>query len=376
MKIVELCPYDMRRPGGVQVHIRDLARWLGDNGHEVRIVAPRADDGAAPPDTYAAGGSRRITVHGTVTEVSYVPRRELSALVAELRAWGAELIHLHTPWTPLLPWQVWNALALPSVATFHATLPGASAGGLLGRTLRAAAAYYLKRLDAAIVPSVSPLQHLKAFAGIPASHVLPPTVDLSPWAAAGAEAVKTRGDEPSVVFLGRFEERKGLDILLQAWPSVAARAPQARLTVAGSGRLEPLVHAALAGPAGASIRHVREPSGEEARRLVADADIFAAPSPFGESFGIVLIEAMAAGTVPVAAENSGYATVLTGPGRDLLVPPGDAAALADAIVKLAFDPGRLERLRAWGRQHAMGYDVSVVGPRYVALFEEILKKSR
>lgn len=372
MRIVQVCPYDMGRPGGVQAHIADLSAWLRSQGHAVRIVAPPPADGRAVPGVDHAGKARRITVHGTLTEICHVPRRQLHALAADLRDWGADILHLHTPWTPLLPWQVWRAMRLPTVATFHATLPGAAEGGPLARALRAFAAYYMRRLDGIVVPSASPLQHLKSFPGAPRPVILPPTVDLAPWQAAGA-ARQTEGRAENIVFLGRLEHRKGVDMLLDAWPRVLAQQPGLRLTIAGGGELSSLVLAAASASAG-TIRYVHNPSAAEAKRLVAEADIFVAPSPYGESFGIVLIEAMAAGAVPVAAANSGYSTVLTGPGLALLVPPGDAGALAQRIASLTADAGRLRALRGWGREHAMGFSVEAAGPGFLRVYESALRR--
>ena len=373
MKIVEVCPYDMARPGGVQAHVRALADWFGRNGDEVRIVAPRRLNGDGVPGIDCIGRTRRITVHGTLTEICHVPRGELRALADDLRAWGADILHLHTPWTPLLPWQVWRSTRLPAVATFHATLPGSATGGLLGRGMRAVATYFLKRLDATVVPSVSPLAHLKAMPGIPAPVVLPPTVDLSAWFAAGNEREQTAGG-PNVVFLGRFEHRKGLDVLIDAWRRVSPRVPEATLTIAGGGALVTLVHEAQAAPFGSSIRYVPEPSDADARQLVAASDVFVAPSRYGESFGIVLIEAMTAGAVPVAAANSGYVTVMTGPGQELLVQPGDAEQLAVRLESLLRDAALRARLRDWGKAHAASYDVAAVGPDFRKLFEDVLRR--
>jgi phosphatidylinositol alpha-mannosyltransferase len=370
MRIVQVCPYDMGRHGGVQAHVTDLSAWLCANGHDVRIVAPPPTDGRAVPGVDHVGKSRRITVHGTLTEICHVARGDLRALTRSLTDWDADILHLHTPWTPLLPWQVWRAMRLPTVATFHATLPGASAAGPLARALSAFAAYYARRLDGIVVPSASPLRHLKSVSGAAEPVVLPPTVDLAGWAAAGAHR-PAGAPARKIVFLGRFEARKGVDVLLDAWPHVAARRPELTLTVAGGGALAPRVEAAAASGA---IRFLREPSADEAKRLVAEADLFVAPSPYGESFGIVLIEAMAAGTVPVAAANSGYSTVLTGPGADLLVPPGDAAALADRIVTLAGDPERLRALRTWGKDHALTFSVETAGPKFVEVYEWALRR--
>ena len=371
MRVLEVCPYDMARPGGVQNHIRDLAGWLRSQGHAVRIVAPHPlKAGAAAEGIFHLGRARLIKVHGTVTEIAFTARRELASLEEELRSFRPDILHLHTPWTPFLPFQVWRRANLPTVATFHATLP--EGNGLLSRALRAAGGYFLRRVEAAVVPSASALASL---AGLPgkAPLVLPPAIDLSGWSAAGREAAEDGSGAFKLVFLGRLEQRKGVDVLLRAWKRLAGALPEASLLIAGSGPLEPLVLDAVR-EGGGRVSHLPQPSDEAARRLVAEADLLIAPSLYGESFGIVLIEAMAAGTVPVAAANEGYRTVMTGAGSALLVPPGDAGALAETVGHLARDRAALYRLRRWGEAHAAGFDVAAVGPQFLALFSEALER--
>lgn len=377
MKIVEVCPYDMARHGGVQNHILDLAAWLRREGHEVRIVAPPPLKGTGVPGVTHVGRSKLIGVLGTVTEISFLPGGERRALAEELKAWGADVLHMHTPWTPLLAWQVWRAAKLPSIATFHATLPERAQRGVSGFAYGAAGRYFLKRLEAAIVPSVSPLAHLVPPDGVPAPRILPPTIDLNGWRQAALAGDKpTDPQAPHVVFLGRLEDRKGVGVLLAAWKRVAASLPQARLTIAGSGPQQSLVDDARSQAWGGSIAHLPAPDREAARRLVAKADLFAAPAPYGESFGLVLIEAMAAGTVPVAAANTGYRTVLEGGGETLMAPPGDAGALAEKILELAASPDLLRTMRDWGMERAARFDVEAVGPLYLELFEEVRRTSR
>ena len=371
MKIVEVCPYDMTRHGGVQNHIRDLARWLLAQGHEARIIAPPAVSGPAMPGVEHAGRSRRIGISGTVTEISFLSRSQLSALTSDLLAWGADVLHLHTPWTPFIPLQVFRACRLPTVVTFHATLPESSLKGASGWFYRNAARYFQRRAGASIVPSPSPLSVLQAGFGIPAPRILPPTVDLEPWRDAAKPERPFDPGAPHVVFLGRLEHRKGVDVLLNAWPRVFESLPGARLTIAGDGAQYPLVEEAMKTPWGRGIAYLPAPGFDAARQLVASADIFAAPAPYGESFGIVLVEAMSAGAVPVAAANSGYSTVLDGPGEGLLVQPGDGSAFARKIIELAGDPARLRIIRDWGMERARQFDVREVGPAYLRLFEEV-----
>lgn len=373
MKIVQICPYDLARPGGVQAHVRDLAAWLARAGHEVRVVAPFPLGGEPLAGVDHCGRAIKAQLFGTGFEISYARAGERRALVAALRDWGAELVHLHTPWTPLMAWQLWRELALPTVTTFHATLPEEKARGPAARALRRAARHFLTHSRAAIVPSATPLAHLRPQnAGVEA-HILPPAIDLAPWQAAAAAL---GGREPAegmeLLFLGRFEARKGLGTLLDAWPEVAATRPDVRLTVAGGGPQEELVHAAMRGAHGARIRFVPAPDAEAARRLVARADLLVAPSLYGESFGLILIEAMAAGTLPVAAANEGYRTVLTGPGERLLVPPGDVSALAARLIALCGDASARRELGAWALPHALSFGIEATGPAFAQIYRDAL----
>uniref|UniRef100_UPI003BAB4A4B glycosyltransferase family 4 protein n=1 Tax=Stappia sp. TaxID=1870903 RepID=UPI003BAB4A4B len=378
MRIIQVCPYDMARPGGVQAHVRDLSGFLNVGGHETRMVAPRPVAGGAVPGVEHCGAARLVSMFSTRFEVSLAGPGELRALVSRLKdEFRADIVHLHTPWTPLVAWQVWRRLDLPMVATFHATLPGRDATGLSARLLRRAGHHFLAHARALVVPSPSPLAHLSPPSGLRVD-VIPPSVDLTAWREQGRARHamgKTSADGPEILFLGRFEPRKGLDVLLAAWPEVAARVPGARLTIAGGGSLEPLVHAAMSAPHGERIVLVPSPDDNAARVLMAKADIFAAPAPFGESFGIVLIEAMAGGAVPVAAANDGYASVLAGGGEELLVPPGDASALAARLVALAGDAPTLSRLRDWGATRSSALDIVATGPSYLALYEDALASS-
>ncbi len=367
MKIVHITPYAMTRPGGVQTHVRDLCAWLNAQGHETRVIAPPGD-GPTAPGVIPLGHAHDISLHGTRFELTRANRAEIAATVAALHEWGAEVAHLHTPWTPLLPWQVWRALKRPTVATFHATLPE---GGRdpLSWALGKAADYFNARVAHIVVPSRAPLAQWQKRGAAPLPSILPPTIDLSDWRAAKQDR-PLRQDAPQIVYMGRLEERKGVQVLLDAWPGVAAALPGATLTIAGSGALEAeLRNKAAPFP---SIRFLPPPDAIAARALIAGADLFVAPARGGESFGLVLIEAMSAGTVPVAAQNPGYASVLDGEGAALLTPPGNAPALAERIIALASDPVEHARLRDWCATRANEFDVTALGPDYLALYRAAL----
>lgn len=361
MKIVQVCPYAMGRPGGVQTHVRDLSNWLRAQGHKVTVIAP--DDGHTEDGLYPLGGFRQMSLHGTQFEVARANRRELRQCSQAMHKWGADMVHLHTPWTPMLAWQVWRALRLPSVGTFHATLPEAAGFDPFASFLRGAAGYFSKRLQGISVPSEAPQSQWVAN-GFPAPNIIAPAINLSTWRGAG------RSEAPgmSLVYLGRLEDRKGLHVLLDAWSLVAPMMPSAHLTIAGGGPIEGTLRARIQAENLSNVTMRPPPSNADAQNLVASADFFVAPALDGESFGLVLIEAMAAGTLPIAAANAGFSTVMTGEGRALLTPPGDSNALAEKILLLATNPTMRHPLQRWADARAANFDITMVGPKVEALY--------
>lgn len=370
MRIIQVVPYAMERPGGVQSHARDLSEWLTAQGHPTRIVAPPGTGGGTDPMVWTCGATRMLDMHGTRSELSIAGPRSLARIVARIREFGADLLHLHTPWTPALAWQVWRRARLPSVATFHATLPENGRPDLAARLILSAGRHFSRRVAATIVPSEVPREQWTRSGVSPAPLVLPPSIDLAPWRSAAA-AAPPRDGGPALLFLGRLEPRKGVGTLAAAWPRIRAQLPGARLTVASPDTPTPDI-AALIRSGGVS--HVRAPAREEVQRLMAGSDFLLAPSLYGESFGLVLLEAMAAGALPIAADNAGYRTVLTGPLSALLVAPGDADALARRVVDLAGDGVRRAALRQVARDCAARHDIAAVGPRYLALYARVLGK--
>lgn len=360
----------MSRHGGVQSHIRDLSAWLRAQGHQVRILSP-APHWRARQSGDEIGQARKLALNDTSFELSWISSRDLASLTDDLARWGAEIAHFHTPCTPLMPLRLWRALAVPRVATFHSTPPDAARHGVKTRIARQISGWFLRRADAAVFPAQPVCDLFGDLARRRPPVVLPPSVDLSPWRA-GATVARDAGagGGPSIAYLGRLEPRKGLDTLLAAWPQIEAALPEARLLIAGDGSLQGKVLAlAQTSP---RLRYLPAPDDTTARQIVAHTDFLVAPAAYGESFGIVLIEAMAAGALPVAAANPGFASVLTGPGAELLFPPHASGDLAARVIALAGDPARCKSLRLWAQNHAQGFEIATQGPRFAALYEEVL----
>ena len=375
MRILQVCPYAMERRGGVQNHVRDIARWLTTEGHEVTIIAPGPGETGGDPPIVPLGRHLSIGLSGTRFEVTWVGNRELAEATRRLDAASIDIVHIHTPFVPALPHRVWRAFDRPTIATFHATLPPQDR--LLRAVLGPVARMMRDRAAAAIAVSPSAAELLQPERRDRPIDLLPPAIDLSAWRAAGQAAMEAgtgvaTGRPRRVLFLGRFEARKGLDVLVEAWPEIVRRGggEPPELIIAGGGELAPLAEGLVARGDG-RVRIVDTPDDATARQLVAEADLFVSPAPWGESFGLVLIEAMAAGTPVVAAANPGYGGVLTGPGAASLVAPGDAGALARVVCDLLADPDRLRVLRAWGCDHVKQFDVAAVGPRLLDVYRRV-----
>lgn len=360
MRIVQVCPYDPDRHGGVQRHMHALVAALAARGHDTLIIAPGTPR-AAEQGLWRLGAMRSVRFAGTQFEVTWAPRGELAATTAALGRWQPDVVHFHTPWDPLMPWQLFQRTSVARVATFHDTPPPGLTGAALRSLFKPLSRYLLARLDGAIAVSEAPLGHLRPGARGVQPIVLPPVTDLAPFFA----VQKTREQRPSVLFLGRLEPRKGIGVLLDAVTLLATGAvplpkdlPQPRFVIAGDGEQRGLVRATQATLGADWIEFVPSPPLAGQLSFLGRATLAVSPALYGESFGIVLAEALASGTPVIAADNAGYRTVLTGPGSGLLVPAGDAGALALRIAALLGDDAERERLARWGRDHARPFDAA------------------
>lgn len=365
MRIVQVCPYDPDRHGGVQRNMHALAAALAARGHQTLIVAPGAPE-SSRDGVWRLGAMRSIRFAGTRFEVTWAAEHELENTLHLLRAWQPDVVHFHTPWDPLMPWQLFRRLDMARVATFHDTPPPGFTGLALRNLFKGLSRYLLSRLDGAIAVSAAPMAHLRPGSSGVKPVVLPPVTDLSAFFELGNQRVAGVTDEgPSILFLGRLEPRKGVQVLLEAASLLSSGAvalpdglPQPRFVVAGDGDQRDQVLAAQERLGPGWIDFVPSPSSEEHLKLLGRATLAVSPALYGESFGIVLAEALASGTPVIGADNPGYRTVLTGKGASLLVAAGDGEALARRIAGLLAAPGERDALAQWGRLHARQFDVS------------------
>ena len=334
MRIAVVSPYSWSHPGGVTRHIDALTAELLAAGHEVRVFAPFDGDPRSAPDwLISLGGTVGLPFNGAVSRLALTPFAA-STLRRELRAGGFDVVHVHEPVAPLGGWLSVAVANAPLVGTFHTysrnVLPHAVAA-LWGSRRN------MNRLRVRIAVSEAAAWTGRRFFG-GEYRIIPNGVTLPPG---GAPAPRRRapGEPLEIAFVGQAVERKGLPVLLRAFEAVREQVP-ARLSVIGvdTEALAPL----LADPRG--VRALGRVDDAEKHAALDAADVLCAPSLGGESFGMVLTEAFASGTPVVASDIAGYRDVVEHGGDGVLVPPGDALALAETLHDLALDPTRLERL--------------------------------
>ncbi|MFE1750287.1 glycosyltransferase family 4 protein [Streptomyces anandii] len=362
MRIGIVCPYSWDVPGGVQFHIRDLAEYFIGLGHEVSVLAPADDDTPLPPYVVSAGRAVPVPYNGSVARLNF---GFLSA--ARVRRWLHEgrfdVIHIHEPTSPSLGLLACWAAQGPIVATFHTSNPRSRAMIAAYSILQAA----LEKISARIAVSEYARRTLVEHLGGDAV-VIPNGVDVDFFA--GAEPrPEWQGD--TIGFIGRIDEpRKGLPVLMRALPKILAARPGARLLVAGRGDEKEAVES-LPRELRSRVEFLGMVSDEDKARLLRSIDLYVAPNTGGESFGIILVEAMSAGAPVLASDLDAFAQVLDQGKAGELFANEDADALADAAVRLLADPGRRAELRDRGSAHVRRFDWSTVGADILSVYETV-----
>ncbi|HUF33568.1 MAG TPA: glycosyltransferase family 4 protein [Acidimicrobiales bacterium] len=355
MRLALVCPYSLSLPGGVQGQVLGLARALRGHGHEVRVLGPC--DGP-PPEAGVTplGRSVPLAANGSVAPIA----PDLPCALRTIRALRDEdfdVVHLHEPLVPGPCLTSAVMASAPLVGTFHAA--GVSAAyRWAGPPLR----WLANRLDLRCAVSDDARLLAGRYLGGEYTQVFN-GIELEPF----AKATPTPTVAPTILFLGRHEERKGLAVLLEALPDLPA---DLRVWVASDGPDTDRLKAAVAGDE--RVEWLGRIDDEEKAARLCGADVFCAPSLHGESFGVVLLEAMAAGTPIVASELAGYANVAR-PGREgVLVPPGDASALAVALRRVLTEPDLAGALVAAGEARADELSMDHLAERYLELYATLV----
>lgn len=381
MNVGLVSPYDYATQGGVTEHIKGLSAALRAQGHTTKILAPYASDRLdIPEDVYPLGSVTPIPANGSVARISLSPDlgRTIKAI---LRTERFDIIHLHEPLMPTVPWLVLNSSTSPNVGTFHAFGDYSTVYAVGRPVLRR----FFNKLNGRIAVSSSAHDFVSQyFDG--EYEIIPNGVDVPRFTTPRRPIAWMRDGRPTILFVGRFEEpRKGLRWILQALPLVEPYFPDLRLVVAGRGDPESVSdwlplrdytrpNRTIYRSAGSllEVEFTGFVSAEDLPRYYQSCDVYCAPSTGGESFGIVLLEAMAAGTPVLASRIPGYAAVLTHGREGFLSEPKSPPALAAGLIRLLSDATLRAQMSEAGKRTARAYDWPLIADRILAYYSHII----
>lgn len=367
MRIGIVSPYSFDVPGGVQLHVRDLAEYFIGQGHHVSVLAPADDDTPLPDYVVSSGRAVPVRYNGSVARLSFGP-----VTAARVGRWvdggRFDVVHIHEPVAPSVSVLALWAVDGPIVATFHTS-------NLRSRAMQAAYPLLrpsLEKISARIAVSEDARRTVTTHLGGDAV-VIPNGVFVERFASAERQPDWVGTPErPTVAFLGRMEEpRKGMPLLAQALPEIVSRIPGVRLLIAGPGDPDS-VRQRMTPDAAAACEFLGPVSDVDKARLLASVDLYLAPNTGGESFGIILIEAMSARATVLASDLPAFTRVLQGGVAGEMFRNEDPVDLARAVVALLRDPTRCEQLAAAGGERAKVFDWSVVAQDVLAVYETVV----
>jgi phosphatidylinositol alpha-mannosyltransferase len=372
VKIALASPYDFAYPGGVTEHVTHLSEELRRRGHEVHVIAPMSgprDEASLSPFVHPIGRVISIPTNGSVARVT-LPLRGYVQVKRLLARERFDIIHLQEPMMPALPLTVLRHSHTVNIGTFHAFRRSNIAYFYAKPMIRP----LFKKLHGLIAVSRPAREFVAEY--FPGDYrVIPNGIEVARFSEPVPMPPELQADGPIVLFVGRMEKRKGLSYLLRAWANVRREFPDARLIVVGHGRPLESYRAFAQNQGWDEVEFKGFVPASTLPAYFQRADVFCAPSTGAESFGIVLLEAMAAGRPILATRIDGYAEVISHGVDGLLVEPKDPQALAVGLTHLLADKDLRRKLGAAGRAKAQGYDWSTVTDQIVDFYEETIDRT-
>jgi len=373
MRIALVSPYDFAYPGGVVNHISCLEQHFTRMGHEVKIIAPASKAIHTLGDHFIPIGTPRpVPSSGSIARITLSPW--LSRRVTEvLERENFDITHLHEPLVPMLCTTVLRLTKTPAVGTFHAS--GADPWYLFTVAGKYLLNRWFRKLDGRIAVSLPAMRCVSRY--FPCDYkIIPNGVDCQRFRPDVTPIDEFDDDKRNILFVGRLEKRKGVDYLIRAFQKIKRELPKTRLIVVGPGtRLRHKYEKRIRQSKLEGVFFAGYADFGDLPHYFKTADIVCSPATGRESFGIVLLEAMAAGRPIVASNIEGYASVLTNGAEGLLVPPRDSEKLAEALITLLTDERMREEMGARGRATASQYDWERISQRVMDFYLNVLGKS-
>lgn len=371
MRIGLVCPYNMFKGGGVQECVLALKDELKTRGHVVQIITPRPR--VVPtdhdPDIILVGAGTDVkSPFRTTAQVSAT--LDSAALDAMLATHKFDVLHFHEPWVPLISWQLLNRSKAAHVATFHAKLPETVMSRTIERVITPYTRTVLKSLSELTAVSEAASEYVTTLSD-KKPVIIPNGIDLTKY----HPKKQANSTIKTIVYVGRLERRKGVKYLIRAFAILAKDDENVQLQIIGDGsdrtKLEEYVDNKKI-PCVVFRGYVSE---EEKIEAIQNATVFCSPALFGESFGIVLLEAMALGTVVLAGNNPGYAAVLKEQAAVSIINPKDIKAFAERLDLLIHDQQLRQDWQKWALEYVKQFNYADITSMYERVYEKALNKS-
>ena len=373
MKIGLVCPYNIAKGGGVQEIIFAMQTELRKRGHDAFIITPQPRD--YDPET---AKHEHIIFVGTATDFNSPLHTTIQvsaglndSIDAMLEEHNFDILHFHEPWVPVLSRQILTRSNAINVATFHANIPKTMMSRTVVKVVTPYTKSVLKYIHEFTAVSDAAAEYVCTLTDEPVA-IIPNGIDLTKFKAPARRSDKRK--DKTIFYVGRLENRKGVKYLLQAFHLLQEKDPRVSLIIAGDGpereKLEMLVD-------DLDIKNVTFAgyiTDKEKQKYLRSADLFCAPALYGESFGVVLLEAMASGLVTVAGNNPGYNVVMQGLGALSLVDPKDGAEFARRLHLLLNEVDLRKLWRNWAAQEITQYSYPNVVSQYEEIYQQALKQ--
>ena len=374
MRIGLVCPYNISKGGGVQECVCAMQTELTRRGHDVLIITPtpRETHNIKKDGVLYIGGATDIkSPFHTTAQVSVSVNTDLVDDMLEREKF--DILHFHEPWVPILSRQILSRSTARNVATFHAKLPESMMIRTIEKVITPYTKSVMKYLDSLTAVSDAAADYVRSLTDKPIM-IVPNGIDLDVYSnlATGNKKSKRR----NILYIGRLERRKGVKFLIKSFAELVVQAPDVNLIIAGDGpdrvKLEKMVkemnvpNVVFKGYVDEKTKH----------RLFRQADLLCSPALFGESFGIVLLEAMAAGIPVVAGNNPGYAAVLKDRGMLSLVNPKDTASFTRRLNLMLYDDDMRQLWQSWAAEYVQQFSYVNVVDAYEKIYKNLLKERR
>ncbi len=377
MKIALVCPYNVGRAGGVFEIIKNLRHGLIQRGHEVYILTPQPRD----IDQALHLNEDGIIFLGTGTEFKSPTHTSLQISVAIdseqiekiLSKYNFDIIHFHEPWVPVVSRQILSRSKSVNIATFHAVVPETIVSRSVVKVVTPYALSILKYLDAFTAVSDAAAGYVRSLSDSPID-IIPNAIDLGFYTPSKHSQVH---NSKTILYVGRLEKRKGVKYLLKAFSLLKTKHPDVRLVIAGDGPdMTMLKRLSLELGLNSSIDFKGFVDDDTKLQLLRESDLFCSPALYGESFGIVLLEAMATATVAVAGNNGGYAALMKDSGQLSIVNPKDTLEFTRRLELMLYD----ERIRSlwlsWAKDYVSNYSFFNITAQYEDVYARALDQKR